>query len=102
MPHEIVGTEGMAERKTKDERRRSIPRRSCRLPGTGRRSVGELANTALIVSLNWRTLENPAAKATSAMGRGVVSMSTRAVCALCARAMAMGPAPTSADSSRSS
>ena len=47
-------------------------------------------------------LENPAAKATSAIGNGVVSMSTRAVWARWARAMAMGPAPTSADSSRSS
>src|ERR1700722_11589333 len=66
------------------------------VPTRERSWVGELANTALTVSLNWRTLENPAAKATSAMGREVVSMSTLAVWARWALAMAMGPAPTSA------
>jgi hypothetical protein len=47
------------------------------------------------VSLNWRTLENPDANAISASDIGVVSTSTRAVCARRARASANGPAPTS-------
>ena len=63
---------------------------------------GVRSNTARTVSLNWRMLEKPAANATSPNGRSVVSISTRAVCARCARASASGLAPTSACSSRSS
>ncbi len=61
-------------------------------------ALGEHLRT---VSLNVRTLENPAANATSAMGNRLVSISTRAVCARCARAMASGPTPSSATSWRS-
>ncbi len=64
----------------------------CRRP---RSSVGVAAYTSRIVSLNWRTLENPAAKAMSAWVSRVVSMSTRAVWARFARARARGPAPSS-------
>jgi hypothetical protein len=53
-----------------------------------------------IVSLNCLTLENPDANAISAIESVVVSISTRAVCARCARAIAIGPAPTSATSIR--
>ena len=42
-------------------------------------SVGVSANTARIVSLNWRMLEKPAAKAISAKRSSVVSTSVRAV-----------------------
>jgi len=65
-----------------------------------RSPVGVVANTAWIVSLNCRTLANPAANATSAAGNDVVSSRTRAVCARWARARASGPAPTSATSAR--
>ena len=68
-------------------------------PGSGgaaaRSSDGDAANTARTVSLNWRMLRNPAAKAIAVNGRSDVSMSTRAVVARCARAMASGPAPSS-------
>ncbi len=67
-----------------------------------RRRVGEAANTDWTVSLNWRMLAKPAAKATSAMGRLVVSMRIRAVWDRWARAKAIGPAPSSAISSRCS
>ena len=46
------------------------------------------------------TLENPEANAISVMVRAVVSINTRAVCARWARAIAIGPAPTSATSMR--
>ena len=62
----------------------------------GPQLVGVVANTARTVSLNCRMLANPAAKATSAKGSPVVSISTRAVWARWARARARGPAPTSA------
>ena len=63
-------------------------------------SVGDVANTSRTVSLNWRTLAKPAANATSVIGIVVVSISSRAVCARCARAMASGPAPSSSVISR--
>ena len=44
-----------------------------------RSSVGVPANTSRTVSLNWRTLEKPAANAMSVIGIAVVSISTRAV-----------------------
>lgn len=69
-------------------------------PAERRSSEGVTAKTARTVSLNWRTLENPAAKATSVSARSVVSTSTRAVWLRCARARAWGPAPTSARRSR--
>jgi len=69
-------------------------------PRFTRRPVGVVANTACTVSLNCRTLANPAAKATSVLASSVVSSSTRAVCARWARASAIGPAPTSASSVR--
>ena len=65
-----------------------------------RSSVGLDAYTSRTVSLNWRTLWKPLANATSVIGRFVVSMRMRAVCARCARASASGPEPTSATSSR--
>ena len=65
-----------------------------------RSSVGEVANTSRIVSLNCRTLPNPAAKATSVNGNAVVSTSNRAVCARWARATASGPAPSSSVNTR--
>ena len=43
-------------------------------------------------------LANPAAKATSPIGSAVVSISSLAVCARCALAIASGPAPSSASS----
>ena len=61
------------------------------MPRVARRLLGVPANTARTVSLNWRTLANPAAKATSVIGRSVVSSSTRAVWARWARASAIGP-----------
>ena len=45
-------------------------------------------------------LAKPAAKAISDSGSAVVSVRIRAVCARCARAMASGPAPSSAVTSR--
>jgi len=45
------------------------------------------------VSLNWRMLLKPAAKAMSPAGRWDVSISSRAVLARWQRARAMGPAP---------
>ena len=56
---------------------------------------GVAAYTSRTVSLNWRTLANPAAKAMSAKVRSVVSISTRAVWARRDRARASGPAPYS-------
>ena len=90
---------------------RRVASRSTIVPGvTGsaprtavaRRSRGVVAKTARTVSLNCRMLAKPAAKATSANRRSVVSTSTRAVCARWARASAWAPAPTSATSSRCS
>ena len=66
-----------------------------------RNEVGVVAKTRRTVSLNCRTLEKPAAKATSAKASPVVSMSSRAVWARWARARANGPAPTSARRCRS-
>ena len=80
--------------------RRAPPARQPRAGRGPAARAGELANTSRTVSLNWRTLENPAANATSAIGRSVVSISSRAVCARWARARASGPAPSSATSSR--
>jgi hypothetical protein len=65
-----------------------------------RSSVGVVAKTSRTVSLNCLMLAKPAPNATCANGRFVVSMSTRAVWARCARASAIGPAPTSATSWR--
>ena len=76
-----------------------IPLLACLPPlrvARARSSVGDRAKTSWTVSLNARMLANPAAKATSLMGRGLVSMRTLAVWALWARARASGPAPTSA------
>lgn len=66
-----------------------------------RNSLGDSAKTSRTVSLKVRMEENPAAKAISAIGSGVVSMSSRAVWARWARASASGPAPSSASSCRS-
>ncbi len=60
-----------------------------------RSSVGVTAKTSRTVSLNCRTLANPAAKATSAIGRSDEVSRVRAVCARCARLRAFGPAPSS-------
>ncbi len=64
-----------------------------RLPVVVRSRVGVAAYTSRMVSLNCRTLANPEAKAMSAKLRSVVSISTRAVCALRDLARASGPAP---------
>ena len=61
-----------------------------------RSPLGVSANVWRTVSLHWRTLEKPAAKATWATGRSVVSNSRRAVWLRWARARASGPVPTSA------
>ena len=65
-----------------------------------RSPLGVSANVWRTVSLHWRTLEKPAAKATWATGRSVVSSRIRAVWLRCARARASGPVPTSAVMSR--
>ena len=52
------------------------------------------------MSLNWRTLPNPAAKAMDVKSMSVVSMRMRAVWARWALAMASGPAPSSSVTSR--
>ena len=65
-----------------------------------RSAVGVAAYTSRMVSLNCRTLENPAAKATSSTRQSVVSSSSRAFWARWARARATGPAPSSAVSRR--
>ena len=77
-------------------------RRSRACPGRARerRSRGVVAKTSRTVALNWRTLRKPAEEATSIIGSSVVSSSSRAVWARCARASASGPAPTTADSCR--
>ncbi|CAM5494014.1 hypothetical protein SHIRM173S_00585 [Streptomyces hirsutus] len=72
-----------------------------RFGARARRSLGARAKTSRTVSLKVRTEEKPAAKAISVIGRVVVSMSSRAVCARWARARARGPAPSSASSWRS-
>lgn len=66
-----------------------------------RSSPGASAKTSRTVSLNVRMDENPAAKATSAMGSAVVSIRTLAVWARWDLASANGPAPSSARSWRS-
>ena len=72
---------------------------ACR-PASLRSVVGGTPYTSRTVSLNCRTLANPDANAMSAIPIGVVSTSSRAVCARWARARASGPAPSSADSTR--
>ena len=54
-----------------------------------------MANTSPMVSLNWRTLLNPAAKAMSEAFMAVETSSVRAVWARLARARDSGPAPSS-------
>ncbi len=82
-------------------RRRLITPASPRATGRFSRSrLGDCAYTSSIVSLNCRTLPNPAANAMSASPRSVVSTRIRAVCARCARASASGPAPSSVVSIR--
>lgn len=66
-----------------------------------RSSLGDRAKTSRTVSLKVRIEAKPAAKAISAIGRGVVSMRILAVWARWARARASGPAPSSASSWRS-
>ena len=61
-----------------------------------RSPLGVSAKVWRTVSLHWRTLAKPAAKATWAMGSSVVSSRTRAVWLRWARARASGPVPTSA------
>ncbi len=90
------GCRGAAAGGTAGARRahRRVAARPVRSPcRRARSSVGGRPKTARTVSLNWRMLEKPAAKATSAMGSAVVSISTRAVWARWARARAIGPAP---------
>ncbi len=54
-----------------------------------------MAKTSPMVSLNWRTLLNPAAKAMSETFMAVETSRVRAVCARLARARDSGPAPSS-------
>ena len=65
-----------------------------------RRPLGVSAKVWRMVSLHWRTLAKPAAKATWVTGRSVVSRRILAVWLRCARARASGPVPTSAVSRR--
>ena len=98
---QVVGLQRGPERQP--QRQRCPPRPSaCPRPARSRSSVGDRANTSRTVSLKVRMLANPAANATSPIGSAVVSISSRAVCARCARASASGPAPSSASSCRSS
>ncbi len=103
VPEDVVRGEGGAQRQPQRDRLRARGRRPA--PGRARlrarSSVGESAYTSRTVSLKVRTEEKPAAKAMSAIGRVVVSMSRRAVWARWARASASGPAPSSARSWRS-
>ncbi len=75
---------------------------SSRRVGAGRRPRawrswdGVTAKTSWMVALNCLMLVKPAAKAISDSGSVVVSVRMRAVCARWARAMASGPAPSSA------
>ena len=69
-------------------------------PAAARRADGVAPNTRRTVSLNWRTLPNPAAKAMDVKSMSVVSMRMRAVWARWALAMASGPAPSSSVRSR--
>ena len=105
----VVAGERLPRRQAERHRRRSgsathpccvRPARDPTWRGRVRRSVGDVAKTSRIVSLNWRTLPKPAANATSVSDRSVVSISSRAVWARCARAMASGPAPSSSVISR--
>ena len=77
-----------------ERRARREPDRDAARLGRGpprvRIALGVDANTSRIVSLNWRMLAKPDANAMSAKRRSVVSMSTRAVWARCARASASG------------
>lgn len=99
MAEEVVGVERGAEG---SRRLRTPGVAGARFFGTrSRSSLGARAKTSRTVSLKVRMEENPAAKAISAIGSVVVSMSSRAVWARCARASASGPAPSSASSCRS-
>ncbi len=95
---------GPASPRTRRARRGSaFPREPTPVPpraARSRSSVGVTANTSRIVALNCLMLVKPAANAISDSGSVVVSVSTRAVWARCARAMASGPAPSSAVISR--
>ena len=96
--HEVLGVERLAdgEIEVDDAGAPSVAR------GRPRRASadGVAANTTRTVSLNWRTLPNPAAKAMDVKSMSVVSMRMRAVWARWARAMASGPAPSSSVRSR--
>ena len=74
----------------------------CARPPAGgdAQAVGDSPYTVAIVSLNDRTLPKPAAHATSAAGRSVVSSRIRAVWARWVRAMANNPAPSSSVTTR--
>ena len=76
------------------------PARGPRRAARSRSSVGVTANTSRMVELNCLMLAKPAANAISDSGSVVVSVRTLAVWARCARAMASGPAPSSAVTSR--
>ena len=67
------------------------PARARRGRPAARRPLGVSAKIWRTVSLHWRTLANPAAKATWATGRSVVSSRMRAVWLRWARARASGP-----------
>ena len=60
-----------------------------------RSAEGVMAKTSPMVSLNWRTLLKPAAKAMSATFMVVETSRVRAVWARLARASDSGPAPSS-------
>ncbi len=86
---------GASADEARSRRRRRVRSGSVERRGRERSSVGLEANTSRTVSLNWRTLPKPAANAMSVNVIDVVSISSRAVWARCARAIASGPAPSS-------
>ncbi len=95
--HEVLGVERLATARSRSTT--PAPERGTR-PAAARSADGVAPNTWRTVSLNWRTLPNPAAKATDVKSMSVVSMRMRAVWARWARAMASGPAPSSSVRSR--
>ena len=96
--HEVLGVERLADGKIEVDDTGGAERGT--RPAAARRADGVAPNTRRIVSLNWRTLRNPAAKAMDVKSMPVVSMRMRAVWARWARAMASGPAPSSSVRSR--
>ena len=94
------GVEGLASRLGYEQRQVRRLVGAARFPRASRSAEGVTAKTSRMVALNCLMLAKPAANAISDSGSVVVSVRTRAVWARCARAMARGPAPSSAVTSR--